>query len=336
MKQAILGAVLLLAAGCASRETVRTPDPIRVETMEVVPSTESGASLYVGAIEGETEAALSFPVAGTLAGVWVDEGRFVRKGELLAELDSTSARQMYDAARATLGQAQDACARLKQLYDAQSLPEIKWVEAQTQLRQAESACEIARKKLSDCRLYAPFDGVVGKRQMTVGETAMPGVPVMTILKIGMVKVRFSVPEQEISRLASDSRIRVSVAALDDRVFTAGEIEKGVVANPAAHTYEVTALVANNKRELLPGMVCRVTVSPAEEQERIILPVRAVQRAGDGSCFVWRVSGDSVVRTPIQTGKFSGNGIEIVEGVESGSRVVTDGMQKIGEGSKVVW
>ena len=99
----------------------------------------------------------------------------MRKGQLLAELDSTSARQTFDAARASLEQAEDACGRLRQLYEAQSLPEIKWVEAQTRLRQAESLFEIAKKNLSDCALYAPFDGVVGERRASAGETVLPGV-----------------------------------------------------------------------------------------------------------------------------------------------------------------
>ena len=114
---------------------------------------------------------------------------------------------------------------------------------------------------------------------------LPGVPVLTLLEVGRVKVRFSVPEQEIARLGADSRIGVGVAALGDRVFPAGKIEKGAVANPAAHTYDVRATLDNAAGELLPGMVCRVTVSPAESAEEIAVPLRAVQQAGDGSRFV---------------------------------------------------
>lgn len=277
-----------------------------------------------------------FSVAGTVARTLADEGQRVRKGQLLAELDSTSARQTFDAARASLEQAEDACGRLRQLYEAQSLPEIKWVEAQTRLRQAESLFEIAKKNLSDCALYAPFDGVVGERRASAGETVLPGVPVMNLLQIGTVKVRFSVPEQEIAAIGADSRMRITVPALGDRTFQAGKIEKGAVANPAAHTYDVRAALANAGGELLPGMVCRVEVSPAGAAEQIALPVRAVQQAGDGSRFVWTVRGDSVVRTAVTTGRLVNNAVVLEDGVRSGDRIVVDGMQKIGEGSKVVW
>ena len=179
MKQTTFCAILLLATGCTSPKKTHTADPLRVGSIVVTPSSDIDAALYVGTIEEETSAALSFPVAGTVARTYADEGQRVQQGQLLAELDPTSARQTFDAAQAALDQAKDACARLKQLYDAESLPQIKWVEAQTRLRQAESAYGIARKNLDDCKLYAPFTGVIGKRQAAGGETVMPGVPAMT-------------------------------------------------------------------------------------------------------------------------------------------------------------
>ena len=301
MKRTVFCAALLLAAGCSSPKKNRTVDPLRVETIVAAPSADVGAAVYVGAIEEESSAALSFPVAGTVARTFADEGRRVGKGHLLAELDPTSARRTFEAAEAALNQAKDACARLE-----------------------------------DCSLYAPFSGVVGQRRISAGETALPGVPVLTLLEVGRVKVRFSVPEQEIARLGADSRIGVGVAALGDRVFPAGKIEKGAVANPAAHTYDVRATLDNAAGELLPGMVCRVTVSPAESAEEIAVPLRAVQQAGDGSRFVWTVRGDSAVRTAVTTGRLVNNGIVLTGGVAAGDRIVVDGMQKIGEGSKVVW
>ena len=299
MKQTTFCAILLLATGCTSPKKTHTADPLRVGSIVVTPSSDIDAALYVGTIEEETSAALSFPVAGTVARTYADEGQRVQQGQLLAELDPTSARQTFDAAQAALDQAKDACARLKQLYDAESLPQIKWVEAQTRLRQAESAYGIA------------------------------------LLRIGTVKVRFPVPEQEIARLDTDSRLRITVAALGDRAFPAGKIEKGAVANPATHTYDVRATLSNADGELLPGMVCRVEASPAGAAEEIALPVRAVQQAGDGSRFVWKVSGDSVVRTAVATGRLVNNAVTITAGIQAGDRIVTDGMQKIGQGSKVI-
>lgn len=233
MKRVIFGAALLLAAGCSSSgNTASTAGPLRVSTIVVEPREDLHAGIYVGVVEEENAAALSFPVAGTVTRLCVEEGTRVRQGDLIAELDATSARDAFEAAKAALQQARDACERLQRLYDAKTLPEIQWVEAQTRLRQAEAAYGIAEKNLGDCRLRAPFDGVVGQKRASVGETALPGVPVLTLLEIGRVKVRFSVPEQEIASITANNRVRVVVPALHDALFEAGRIEKGAEANPA--------------------------------------------------------------------------------------------------------
>lgn len=233
MKRVTFLAVLFLATACSSRQPLRTVEPLRVGTIVAKPSVDAESAVYVGTVAARRSVALSFPLGGTLAAVHTDEGRRVRKGDLLAELDPASARQTYEAARAALEQAQDAYARMEQLHDAQSLPEIKWIEIRTRLRQAESACELARKNLDDCRLLAPFDGVIGKRPGEVGETVLPGVAVLTLLDAANPEVRFAVPEQEIASIGSGSRIRFSVAALGDRTFEAGAPEKGIEADPVA-------------------------------------------------------------------------------------------------------
>lgn len=336
MKRIFMLGALLVATGCASKQERPSVAPIRVETCLVTPSSEADCSYYVGAIEEERSAALSFPLAGTLARTFVDEGQYVARGTLVAELDPTSARQSHAAAEAALAQARDACERLQQLHDANSLPEIQWVEAQTRLQQAQAAFEMTRKNLEDCSLRAPFAGVVGKRRAEAGETVLPGAPVLTLLDIATVKVRFAVPEQEIASLGEERRIEVSVAALGDRTFRAGAPTRNIEANPAAHTYEVTAPMANPGRELLPGMVCRVKSSPATAAEEMLLPLQAIRQAGDGSRFVWKVSGDSVLRAPVRTDRFAGNAVVVTEGISAGDRIVVEGMQKIGQGSKVVW
>ena len=214
MKRTIFWALLLIAAGCSSPKNTRTADPLRVTTIVAAPSAGFGAAVYVGSVEEEASASLSFPVAGTVARTLADEGQRVRKGQLLAELDSTSARQTFDAARASLEQAEDACGRLRQLYEAQSLPEIKWVEAQTRLRQAESLFEIAKKNLSDCALYAPFDGVVGERRASAGETVLPGV----IIDGGHNEAGVEEFVKTAKRLEKDFPVTLLFAAVGDKDY----------------------------------------------------------------------------------------------------------------------
>ena len=111
MKQTTFCAILLLATGCTSPKKAHTADPLRVGTIVVTPSSDIDAALYVGTIEEETSAALSFPVAGTLARTYADEGQRVQQGQLLAELDPTSARQTFDAAQASFAWSRSSGSR---------------------------------------------------------------------------------------------------------------------------------------------------------------------------------------------------------------------------------
>lgn len=174
MKCLFFCAGLLLAVGCSSSGEASWEEPLRVGTLVVDSQTDMNGGNYVGVVEEDNASALSFPVSGTVVRVFVEEGDHVRKGDPIAEVDPTSARQALEAANATLEQARDACARLKQLYEAKSLPEIQWVETQTKLRQAEAAYGIAEKNFNDCKLYAPFSGVVGRQWMAARRNCASG------------------------------------------------------------------------------------------------------------------------------------------------------------------
>ena len=107
-----------------------------------------------------------------------------------------------------------------------------------------------------------------------------------------------------------------------------------------HTYDVRINVQNAERKLLPGMVASVQFAAVPQQQpsqTAMLPVTAVQKNADGTLFVWTVENDSTAhRKPVQIGTTQGNRIAITSGVENGQRVVTEGYQKLSEGTRVVY
>ena len=326
----------LLIAGCKPKGQKEKEAPVKVETEVVSIVADAHRAAYVGVIEEKSASAISFPMAGTILQVWVDEGERVNQGQTLATLDESSAKHVYTTARATLEQAKDAYTRLKQLHDAESLPEIKWVEIQTKLQQAEAAFEMAKKNLDDCVLKAPFAGVIGKRMAAAGERAVPGVAVMTLLDVSGLKVRFAVPEQEISAITGEQLVSVKVEALDGLTFQGTDLEKGSVADALAHTYDIRATLKDTQGQILPGMVCSVEVEKETESQHVVLPLRCISQSQDGTHFVWKVVDDETMRQKVSLGKMVGNSVAITGGLQPGDRIVTRGMQKVGEGTKIVW
>lgn len=331
----LLSGVLLLVAGCSSRPQATVPRAIAVRTVTVAPGTrETAGREYVGTVEEESATALSFPVAGTVTALTAREGQRVGQGQTLGQLDQRNLQSIHDGAQATLAQAEDALQRLQMLHDNGSLPEIKYVEAQTQLEQARSLEQIARKNLSDSRLVAPFAGVIGQRSVETGENVMPGQNVYTLLQTGTVKIKIAVPENEIARISPGREARITVAALGGKTYRGTVQEKGVAANAISHTYEARIPLANPHGELMPGMVCRVILPGDTTTQAVTLPGSAVQVSGRGERFVWCVRDGQAVRVPVAVGALTDSGVTVTRGLESGDRVIVEGMQKVSEGTKV--
>lgn len=336
----ILVAVLALVA-CGKKNVEREESTIGVVVEKVAASENLAQMPYVGVVEEESSTSVSFTGMAMLKSMTVSEGQPVKKGQLLAVIDETQARNTLATTKAALDQAKDAYERMKLLHDNQSLPDMKWVEVESKVAQAQSAYDMAKKNLEDCRIYAPVSGVVGTKIMGVGETVLPTEPVLTILSIDNVKVRVSIPEREIATINSGTATTITVDALQGETFRGGRIEKGVSADPLTHTYDIRILVPNPGRKLLPGMVARVEMRNVESEKmstggRISLPVKAVQQSTDKSLFVWTVQQGKAHRTTVSVGQVTGNRIIVDSGLQEGDQVIVEGYQKVGEGTPVTY
>jgi len=160
--------------------------------------------------------------------------------------------------------------------------------------------------------------------------------VVTSLDISQVKVKVSIPEAEMRTIGSHTSSYIEVEAVGSRVG-GGLIEKGVQADALTHTYDIRVNVSNNDHKLLPGMVANVMFVGNAGPGAPMLPITSVQKKADGTLFVWTVAQDSTAhRTKVSVGQTYGNFIAVTQGVAEGQRVVTDGYQKLSEGSKVVY
>jgi len=328
-------ATMLLGGGCSSSPKEATENVITVHTVTISGTSFSSPYHYVGTLEEETGASISFKVQGNVQRIYVNEGQKVAKGALLAQVDTETLQQSYNAAKASYEQAEDAIRRMKLLYDNQSLSEVKYVEAQTNVEQSKSMYEIAKQNLKDARLVAPVAGVIGRKSIEVGENVMPGQTAFSLLDIRSVKVKIAVPEREMAHLPVHAEAQIEIPALSDARYSGKIIEKGVVADGATHTYEVKIRLDNKGGELMPGMVCNVSInSGSDTDKRFILPNSAVQVTEKDEHFVWGVNNGTVTKIKVKVGALTGMGVVIENGLNEGVEVITEGMQKVSEGMKV--
>ena len=329
-----LTVVLLSACNAENNKGQAADEAVRVEVTQVKTATADRTSHYSGTVEEESGTLLSFAVGGTVSRVLVDEGDRVGKGQLIATLDAEQLTHNHAAAQAALAQAEDAYRRMEELHGKGSLPEIKWVEAQTALQRARASEQMARKQLADCRLYAPFSGVISKKFAEKGQNVGAGTQIAKLVAVGRMKVKISVPEGEMAQISVGQKADVTVEALGTAPMQGTVTEKGVAADPLSRSYEVKISLPKAGGKLLPGMVADVRLDGGGTQTACILPTHIVQIDERNNEFVWLAVGGKAVKRIVTVGGFTADGVTVTGGLADGDMVITAGAQKVSEGMRV--
>lgn len=288
----ILIPLLLISVGyfflnCSEKAENLNSAVIKVETIQVKYIDRNEALAYSGTIEESETIPLSFSVVGSVSKVLVSEGDFVKKGQLLAELNDETYKNAYQMSLASQKQAEDAYNRLLPMYKNGNLPEIKLVEVETGLQQAKSATLIAKKNVDDCKLYSPVDGIVGKRSIEPGMSAVPNLTSVTIVKIEKVFAKVPVSENEISSIKIGNKATIKIGALNYSEFNGTVEEIGVMADPIAHTYKIKIGIGNKNHQIKPGMICNVTLYKIKTNGTVglFVPNRAILVDEQGRNFI---------------------------------------------------
>ncbi|MCX7986044.1 MAG: efflux RND transporter periplasmic adaptor subunit [Bacteroidales bacterium] len=334
-KKVVIGIMALVMFGCQTKkeEAKKVTEGISVSSFKISEETKTKRLKYSGTIEAYRTIPLTFQVTGIAEEVYVNEGDRVKKGQLLAKIESTDYENVYKASLAKYEQAKDAYNRLKSVYEQGSLPEIKWVEITTGLEQARSSMEIAKNNLNKCRLFAPEDGFIGRRNIEPGQStlAVSAAPI-ELVKIEKVYIKISVPEQEINSLKVGMHVQASVEAAGGETFEGTISSISPVAEMLSRTYPVKILVNNPSLVLKPGMVCDVVIDISENQSIVLIPYRSVTVDDRGKAFVFVIDTltKKAIKRYVQLGNYKSSMIEVTDGLKKGDIVVVDGKEKLTE------
>lgn len=340
MRKRIVIATLWLIpflTGCqGNEEKLKVHEPVKVKVVSVQTETYASPKRYSGTVEEKNGTSLSFATAGTVQTIHVRLGQQVNAGQLIATLDPTSTQNSYQAAQAVLEQAEDAYRRMKELHDKGSLPDMKWVEVQSKLEQARSMEQIAKRKLDDCKLYAPFPGIIAEKSMEAGENVAPGMSVARLVTASSLVVKISVPETEMSSVQTGQKAEVTIKSLEGETFIAQIIEKGVVANLLSRTYEVKLKLEKSDEAIMPGMVAEVSLRPYKTDSRnlCVIPAHIVQIDEHNQSFVWSVKDGKAHKSIIVCDEYMADGVIVSSGLSANDSIIVEGQQKVCEGTEV--
>ncbi len=349
-----LFAAALLAPACG--EPPPLAEPVIRPVRHVIARATGGqrTRTFSGVARAGVESALSFRVAGTIARLSVQVGDQVRAGAPIAHLDPVDYELQVREAEASLRQAEARAGnleadlrRVRSLYENDNAARTDldaavaaFDSAAAQVESVAQRLDLARRQVDYTRLTAPVAGAIAEVLAEVNENVSPGQPVVVLASGSAPEVGFGVPEALIRQIREGMAVAVGFDAIPGQRFEGAVTEVGVTTTATGTTFPVTVRLGPDASDIRSGMAAVVDIVFGDEDapDRFILPTHAVgeDRAGR-FVFVAEPAADGLAvvrRRPVMVGAFAAGGLEVVEGVAEGERVVVAGVNRLRDGDEV--
>ncbi len=322
----------LFLGGCSGAEGDREPAPVPViaEDLRFLPQRID--TEMIGTARASVSAELFPESAGRVTRVRFAAGDYVRKGQVLVELDARRERLAVEAAEVELREADQLLGRYRRIEDTGAISESQIEAGETALASARVALEQARTQLADRTIRAPFSGHIGLTEVDVGDRVSDATPIAQLDRRGTLFVDFPAPETVFSALQPGQSVTITPFAQPDRRIAATIIATDSRVAQDSRDFTVRASVPNSDDSLRPGMSFRVTVARSGEP-RPAVPEEAIVWGGEGShLFVLREGKAHEVPVTITARR---EGLAFVDGeLARGDRVIVEGVQKIRDGQAI--
>jgi membrane fusion protein (multidrug efflux system) len=313
-------------AGGASR------GPLPVEVAVAAQTTLSDDVTAVGTLLAEEAVDVSAETSGRIADILFEDGETVDVGAPLFQLDAALIQAELTDAEAKLELAQSNFERNQKLRKSGNMAQSAFDASVTELELARTAVGLAKVRLDKLVIKAPFPGTLGFRTVSVGAYVTAGAPLVHLDKIDRLKVSFSVPELEFSRLAKGQQIALIADALPGEEFIATITAIDPAMDVNGRALKVRAELDNRALKLRPGLLVRVTVKGAPRRAVTVPEAAIVPRGKDTVVFV--MDNNTAREAKVSTGKYASGIVEIVAGVEAGQEVVVAGNTRLSNGAAV--
>ncbi|MCA9523439.1 MAG: efflux RND transporter periplasmic adaptor subunit [Myxococcales bacterium] len=336
----LLGFVALLAVvpGCRKKKaskkkpaTTNGPKATNVEARRIKPEAVVIKRIFHGETRAFDQRVVSSETFGKITSAHYDENTFVEKGKLLARIDTRLSYQKLVQAQVNLTAAKDHLKRTKALRRKDLATEQQLEEAQTRLKNAEVAVQVARLQLTQNTVRAPISGVVVTKHKDKGEIVNAGTPIVTIFDVERLKVTFHVPEMDLVEIAKGKDVTLEILAfpkshpLRTRIGKVAQI--GYVSNSENRTFPVDVLIENRDRRLRVGMLVRVIVV-TQRYDNAVVVKRDVVLDKDNKKWVFVVNKNKAAIRQVTLGASYQGKVIVANGLSEGDELVVVGQMDL--------
>ncbi len=312
--------------------------PVTVTASEVTTDQWQPFVSAIGSFAAIHSTDLTTEASGIINGIYFENGTRIQKGTLLVTLDDTVDKAELKRLQAVEDLAKLELTRYQRLYREKNVSESELRLRESEAKQAAAAVESQKARIAQKTIRAPFDGVAGIRQVSLGQLLSPGTTVVSLQSFAPIYLNFTLPEQQLPNVQLGEEIQVRVDSVPNHTFVGPITAIAPSIREASRSIEVQATLENQNLALRPGMFARVQLNTGEPKTVSLVPQTAIQFNPYGnSVFVIEQQDDrlQVQQRFVQTGERRGDLIVIEKGLEVGERVVTSGLLKLRNGSQII-
>ncbi|MEM0556569.1 MULTISPECIES: efflux RND transporter periplasmic adaptor subunit [Aeromonas] len=300
----------------------------------------------IGFIEPNQGVTLSTELSGTIDTITFESGKPVKADQLLLSLDSSVEKANLRASQAKLPAAKAKFDRFQNLYKTSSISKEQLDEAEAAYRSLEADIESLKATIARREVRAPFSGVVGLRNVFLGQYLQPGTDIVRLEDTSVMRLRFTVPQTDISKIKLGQIIKINVDAYPQTQFDGHITAIEPAVNYQSGLIQVQADIPNNDGQLRSGMFARASIILPTVQNQIVVPQSAISFTLYGqNVYVLKESeetdkeGKKVIvkrakQVVVKAGERRGNDVHVLSGIQAGDEIVLSGQVRLSNDTKV--
>jgi membrane fusion protein (multidrug efflux system) len=307
--------------------------PVAVEVAKVATVTVQEDVDAVGTLRSNEAVVVRPEISGRIERLNFTEGAGVQKGQVIVALDDSVPAAELAQTKANLALAESNYNRTQELEKEKFVSATARDQALNALRVAQANVQLAEARLAKTRIIAPFGGIIGIRQVSVGDFVTEGQDLVTLEDISALKVDFRVPEQFVAVLKPGQAVEMGTDALPGRKYVATLDAIDPLVDQAGRAVLLRARLRNSDGQLRPGMFVRTRLIVSQRQNALTVPEEALVPVG-GDQFVFRVVDGKAQRVKVAVGVRRAGTVEVTQGLAGGDLVVTAGQLRLRDGLPV--
>jgi RND family efflux transporter MFP subunit len=281
-----------------------------------------------GRVDSDKNVNLTAKTSGTITKVYVTEGQQVRKGQVLAQIESTIIEQSIAELRTNLDLATNLFNKQQKLWDQKIGTEIQYLQAKSNKESLERRMASLKEQLEHTRIIAPFEGTIDEVNIKEGEVAAPGLPAIRIVNPSDFKVIAEIAESYITKVKVGDKAVVQLTDLDKTVEGKVTTVSRVI-SPTNRTFLVEVnLPASVSKEVKANMIANLNIQDYQNKDAVVVPINVIQNSEEDGDYVFLAENGKAVKRTIKTGRTYRNDAEVLNGLKAGDKVIVTGYQDL--------